>query len=145
MTPVAGAVAQPVGRPPTIVARPTILLVEDERDLVTALTTHLETQGFAVVAAADGMAGLAAAREAAPQLILLDLMLPGLDGYRVLKHLKTHEQYQRIPIVVTTARAGSRDLELAFEAGADACLVKPVQGETLLATIRMLLAPPASE
>ncbi len=145
MTPVAGAVAQPVSPRPTAVVRPTILLVEDDRDLVTALTTHLETQGFAVVTASDGMAALTAARDAAPHLILLDLMLPGLDGYRVLKLLKTHERYQRIPIVVTTARAGTRDLELAFEAGADACLVKPGPVETLLATIRTLLAPTASE
>lgn len=145
MTPAARAVSGPISPRPTAVVRPTILLVEDERDLVTALTTHLEAQGFAVVSAADGMAALTAAREAAPQLILLDLMLPGLDGYRVLKLLKTHERYQRIPIVVTTARAGSRDLELAVEAGADACLVKPVPVETLLTTIRTLLAPPASE
>jgi len=126
---------------PVVAGHATVLLVEDEADLASALTADLEAQGYAVLTALDGIAALEMAQQALPQIILLDLMLPKVDGYRVLKLLKADERCRQIPIVVITARAGQRDLELAVEAGADACLVKPVRPETLFATLRARLAP----
>lgn len=117
----------------------TVLLVDDEVELIQSLQADLETHGYQVLTALDGKIALEIAREKNPHLILLDLMLPGLDGYRVLKLLKSDERYRRIPILVITARADTQDLTLALECGADGCLVKPVKFDVLLARIRLLV------
>lgn len=116
----------------------TILLVDDEVELIQSLQADLGAHGYQVLTASDGKIALEIAREKSPDLILLDLMLPGLDGYRVLKLLKSDERYRKIPILVITARADAQDLTLALECGADGCLVKPVKFDVLLARIRLL-------
>ncbi len=117
----------------------TVLLVDDERDMVDSLKRDLQTQGYTVLTARDGASALELARSEMPQLILLDLMLPGLDGYRVLKLLKSDERYRKIPILVITARADVADLTQAIECGADGCLVKPLKLDVLLDRVHALI------
>lgn len=113
-----------------------ILVVDDESDLVKSLTAGLQAQGYQVVTAMDGVAAVNAVRSEKPNLILLDLMLPQMDGFRILKLLKTDERYRGIPIIVITARANAEDWTLATECGADAYLTKPVRMEELLEKVR---------
>ena len=113
-----------------------VLVVDDEPDLVESLTEGLQAQGYQVITAADGVAAVNAARSEKPNLILLDLMLPLLDGFRILKLLKTDERYRGIPIIVVTARANAEDWTLAMECGADGWLTKPVKMDELLEKMR---------
>lgn len=115
-----------------------VLVVDDEFEILDSLREDLERYGYTVLTASDGATALETARREAPQLILLDLMLPTLDGYRFLKLLKSDERYRKIPILVITARADAQDLTLAMECGADGCLVKPVKFEALLSRIRAI-------
>src|SRR5262245_61735153 len=85
---------------------PRILVVDDEADLVSVLRFGLEAEGFEVIEAADGEEGLHKARDQKPALILLDLMLPKLDGYKVCRALKFDERYRNIPILILSARSG---------------------------------------
>ena len=116
-----------------------VLVVDDEPDLVESLTEGLQAQGYQVITAADGIAAVNAARSEKPNLILLDLMLPLLDGFRILKLLKTDERYRGIPIIVITARANAEDWTLAMECGADDWLTKPVRMEELLEKVRAVV------
>lgn len=116
-----------------------LLIVDDEVELAQWLEKDLSKQGYQVFTAGDGHRALEIAREESPHLILLDLMLPKLGGFRVLKLLKSDERYQAIPILVITARAGEQDCTLAMECGADGYLVKPLQFEVLLERVRALV------
>ena len=82
-----------------------ILLIEDEADMVYALTLQLEAINCEVLSAADGQTGLDMARKEKPDLIILDLMLPKMDGYKICRMLKFDEKYKKIPIIMFTARA----------------------------------------
>ncbi|MDO8730754.1 MAG: response regulator [Candidatus Omnitrophota bacterium] len=113
-----------------------ILVVDDESELVESLSEGLQAQGYQVITATDGVMAVNAARSEKPNLILLDLMLPQLDGFRILKLLKTDERYRDIPILVITARATAEDRTLATECGADGWLTKPVRMEELLEKVR---------
>ena len=113
-----------------------ILIVDDETEVVDCLRDTLQAHGYHVLTALDGMAAVDLARAEKPNLILLDLMLPVLDGYRVMKLLKADERYKEIPIVVVTARANAEDWALAAECGADGWVVKPVRLEGLLERVR---------
>ena len=116
-----------------------ILVVDDEIEMVDSLRESLEMCGYSVITAGDGISAVDLARAEMPDLILLDLMLPTLDGYRVLKLLKTDERYRKIPIIVITARSAAEDWALALECGADGCLTKPVKVDGLLERIRSVL------
>ncbi len=113
-----------------------ILVVDDEPEVVNSLKESLEACGYEVLTALDGIAAVETARAEMPGLILLDLMLPTLDGYRVLKLLKSDERYRKIPIIVVTARANAEDWALAVECGADGWVVKPVRADSLLERVR---------
>lgn len=115
---------------------PRILIVDDEAEVVGSLKEILGRYGYEVLTALNGMDAVDLARAHMPNLILLDLMLPTLDGYRVLKLLKSDERYRDIPVVVITARADAQDWALALECGADACLTKPVNLEMLLQRVQ---------
>src|SRR3989442_1126945 len=104
---------------------PRILIVDDEADLVCVLRFGLEAEGFEVIEAGDGEEGLRRARDERPSLILLDLMLPKLDGYKVCRALKFDERYRSIPILILSARSGEEDRRLAMDMGADAFVTKP--------------------
>ena len=114
-----------------------ILVVEDNRDLAFGVQTALEVEGYEVRVADDGMAGLAAAREYEPALIILDLMLPGMDGYRLLRALR--ESGVQVPVLILTARGEETDKVLGFETGADDYVTKPFSVLELMARVRALL------
>ena len=119
-----------------------ILIVDDEADLVSVLRIGLEIEGFEVMAASDGEEGLRKAREDRPDLVVLDLMLPKLDGYRVCRALKFDERYRGLPIVILSARSGEQDRRLAFDMGADAFVSKPYDMAALVKLIRARLRAP---
>ncbi len=116
-----------------------ILLVDDEQDMIYAVKMQLEASHFAVLTARDGQEGLDKARKEKPDLIILDLMLPKIDGYKVCRMLKFDEKYKDIPVIIYTARAQEADEKLGYEVGADAYMKKPFDPKKLLAKIRELL------
>jgi DNA-binding response OmpR family regulator len=117
-----------------------ILLVDDEEDLVTALTARLAASGYEVLVARDGLEALQKARALFPDLIVLDLMLPKMDGYKVARLLKFDQRYAKIPILMLTARGQDIDQEAGKKAGADDYLVKPFDSVYLMKRIRELIA-----
>src|SRR5438093_12014739 len=100
-----------------------ILVVEDNADLAYGLRNNLEIEGYDVVVVEDGTQGLARARDAGADLIILDLMLPGLDGYRVLRVLR--DEGRRMPILILTARGEEADKVRGLRLGADDYVTKP--------------------
>src|SRR5512144_1558652 len=95
-----------------------ILVVDDEADLVSVLRFGLQAEGFEVIDAADGETGLRLARDERPDLLVLDLMLPKLDGYQVCRALKFDERFRHLPIIILSARSGESDRRLAHDMGA---------------------------
>lgn len=118
---------------------PRILIVEDTGFVLKALKTRLEASGYKVISASDGEEGLRKAREGKPDLILLDLMLPKLDGYKLCRLIKFDEEYEHIPIIMLTARNEAESKNLGQEVGADAYITKPYNFSQLLTTIQKLL------
>ena len=116
-----------------------ILIVDDEPLMVEMVMMRLEANGFEVVSAGDGQEALEKVRKDKPDLIILDLMLPKIDGYKVCRMLKFDEKYKKIPIILFSARAQQGDMTLGKEVGADAYLIKPFEAEVLLAKINELL------
>lgn len=116
-----------------------ILLTDDEPNIVLVVTKRLEIQGYEVLIARDGEEALKKARELKPDLVLLDIMLPGVDGLNVCRILKADEATRDIPVVLFSARAQTWDKEAGREFGANAYVEKPFQPEELLATIEKLL------
>lgn len=116
-----------------------ILLVEDEKDLVYAVTLQLEASNYEVIPAYDGKEALDKARKVKPDLIILDLMLPKIDGYKVCRMLKFDQKYRKIPIIMFTARAQESDKKLGEEVGADAYITKPFEPQVLLKKIKEFL------
>ena len=116
-----------------------ILLVDDEIDLIETVKFRLEANNYDVIVANDGQEGLDKARIENPDLIILDLMLPKLDGYKVCRMLKFDEKYKNIPIIVFTARAQDSDKKMGEDVGADAYITKPFEAQALLAKIGELI------
>ncbi len=114
-----------------------ILVIEDNRDLAFGLQTNLEIEGYEVCVAGDGRCGLAAAREWSPELIVLDLMLPEMDGFRVLKELRIDDV--QIPVLILTARGEEADKVRGLKLGADDYVTKPFGLLELLARVEALL------
>jgi DNA-binding response OmpR family regulator len=115
----------------------TILIVEDNADLAYGLRNNLEIEGYQVAVAADGLAGLDQARSLKPDLIVLDLMLPGLDGYRVLKTLRN--EALDMPVLILTAHGQEADKVRGFRLGADDYVTKPFGILELLERVAALL------
>jgi len=120
-------------------AKKRILVVDDEAELVKAIQIRLERADYEVLVAYDGQEALDKARRERPDLIVLDLMLPKINGYKVCRLLKFDEKYKKIPIVMLTARAQESDKKLGHETGADVYITKPFQHEVVLAKIKELL------
>ncbi|MCK5082345.1 MAG: response regulator [Candidatus Omnitrophica bacterium] len=118
---------------------PRILLVDDEVQLVTMVQMRLEANGYEVVTASNGQEGLDKAKSENPDLIMMDVMMPKMDGYKVCGLLKNDTRYSKIPIILFTARAQQDDKELGGEVGADAYITKPFEPPMLLAKIEELL------
>lgn len=113
-----------------------ILVVDDEEVTTKLAKKFLEKHGFIVACAYDGEEALKLAHSENPDLILLDVMLPQIDGFEVCKRLKKEEQFKNIPILMFTAKGLSRDIEKGKEVGADEYIIKPFSGKALVATIR---------
>lgn len=117
-----------------------ILLVDDEQDILDLVTPMLVAQGYDVITAADGLAGLDKARSEKPDLIILDLMLPKMDGYTVCSLLKHDYHFKEIPVILFTARVQESDRKMGEEMGADAYIPKPFEPDALISKINELLA-----
>jgi adenylate cyclase len=118
---------------------PRILAVDDVPTNLEILKVRLESQGYEVVTAADGEEALLRARELEPDLVLLDVMMPKLDGISVLKQLKLEAAQKFVPVILVTAKADTRDIVNGLEAGGDDYLTKPFEQAALLARVRSLL------
>ena len=118
---------------------PLILVVDDVADNVEILQLRLESQGYEVATATDGEAALEAIRDQCPDLVLLDIMMPKLDGIATVKALKADPGLSFIPVILVTARADSKDVVAGLEAGADDYLTKPVDQAALMARVRAML------
>ena len=116
-----------------------ILVVDDEPELVDMITLRLEANDYKVLQAHDGQEGLEMAKKEKPALIILDLMMPKMDGYKVCGFLKRDARYAKIPIILLTARAQEEDMSLGEELGADAYITKPFDPEVLLGKIKELM------
>ena len=117
-----------------------ILVVDDEARVVAVIQKRLESAGFEVITAMDGTEALMKARSEKPDLILLDLILPKLNGYQVCSILKRDSSYKQIPILMLTARSQENDVDEGMRVGADAYMLKPFKGDMLLDQIERLLA-----
>jgi DNA-binding response OmpR family regulator len=120
-----------------ILAMTRILLIEDNEDLAFGLQRTLEAEGYDVTVAVDGPAGIAQVEQVAPTLVILDLMLPGMDGYQVLRSIR-QGGYQ-MPVLILTARGEEADKVIGFRLGADDYVTKPFGLSELLARVNALL------
>jgi len=116
-----------------------ILIVDDEPGYLTLVKNRLEAAEYQVLTAQEGQEALEKAKREKPDLIILDLMLPKMDGYKVCGLLKRDIRYSKIPIILFTARAQEADRKQGEEVGADAYLTKPFDAQTLLAKIQELI------
>lgn len=120
-------------------AKETILVVEDDPDIVELLEYSLEREGYKVLAASDGEKGLSEARRRKPALVLLDLMLPGLDGLSICRALKEDGATKDIPVMMLTAKGEESDVVVGLEFGADDYVRKPFSPRELIARIRAVM------
>jgi CheY-like chemotaxis protein len=118
----------------------TIMLVEDNEASRDALSRRLERRGYRVLAAADGLQAVSMARDSGPDLILMDLGLPVLDGWDATRRLKEDAKTQHIPIIVLSAHAMTNDRDMALAAGGDDFDSKPIRFQVLLGKIESLLS-----
>lgn len=125
----------------------TILIIEDEKDLAELIAFNLEREGFRAVTVHDGLNGLDQASRIKPDLVILDLMLPGLLGTEVCKTMKKNEKTAAIPVLMLTAKGEEIDKVVGFEVGAEDYVVKPFSTRELILRVRALLrraaAPPS--
>ena len=121
-------------------SKKTILLIEDEPEFRMALRMRLEASGYEVLEAGDGALGLEMARNKKPHLIMLDIMLPKLDGFKVARLLKFDAQYKHLPIIMLSARAQQSDKDTGLSVGGDVYLTKPFDPPEMLAAVARLLA-----
>jgi len=119
-------VSNPVRKP-----RPLVLVAEDDEDILEMVVFDLQDEGYDVLTARDGDAAIALALERTPDLVLLDVAMPGLDGYEVTRRLRADKSTSGTPVVLLTARAQVRDVILGFEAGANDYVTKPFRPEEL--------------
>jgi DNA-binding response OmpR family regulator len=120
--------------------RITVLVADDDPDIRELVTFKLEQAGYRVHAVGDGEAALAAATTLDPDLLLLDVMMPGLNGYEVCRRLRAHETAHAIPVVMLTAKAQEADVETGFAVGVDDYIVKPFSPRELLTRVNNVLA-----
>lgn len=113
-----------------------ILIIDDEPDFVDMITMRLEANDYTVISAPDGMQGLDAAEDERPDLILLDVMMPGWDGYETLKQLRRKPELLKIPVVMLTAKGESRSIFKAQDMGSTDYLIKPCESQELLDTVK---------
>ena len=116
-----------------------LVVVEDDPDLREVLKDSLSREGYEVSVAEDGLSGLELIREVTPNLVCLDVMMPGLDGIEVCRELRADKAFRRTPILMLTAKGDEADVVLGLGIGADHYLVKPARPKELVARVRALL------
>jgi two-component system alkaline phosphatase synthesis response regulator PhoP len=117
----------------------TILVVDDEEDVLELVKYNLEKNGYRVTTASTGEEAISKARSIVPNLVLLDLMLPGIDGLEVCKQLKSNPKTEQVPVIMLTAKGEESDVVVGLEVGADDYITKPFSPKVLIARIRRIL------
>ena len=116
-----------------------VLIVDDEPDIVDAIKFNLELENIECLEAYDGEEAFSKAKKENPDLILLDIMLPKMNGYKIARLLKFDESYKNIPIIMLTARTQEKDIELGEETGANEYVTKPFDMNMLVALVKKYL------
>ena len=119
--------------------KPVVLAADDDADILGLITFRLERSGYTVLQAHDGEEAWELARTAKPDLAVLDVMMPKLDGFELTRRLRADEATKRIPIILLTARAQESDVQEGFEAGADDYIRKPFSSQELRARVQAIL------
>ncbi|MFC1490844.1 response regulator transcription factor [Candidatus Latescibacterota bacterium] len=117
----------------------TIVLAEDESHIARLITFKLEREGYILHWKADGGSALEKVREVVPDLVILDIMMPVMDGYEVLKHIKEDERLKDIPVIMLTAKSQEQDIIKGFDLGSEDYIVKPFKPAELAARIKKIL------
>src|SRR5438132_14265455 len=117
----------------------TVLVIDNEKDLIELVRYNLDKEGYDVVAANDGSSGLEIATRHKPNLVVLDLMMPGMDGLEVCRRMRGDERTRRIPVIVLTAKAAETDRIVGLELGADDYVTKPFSPRELVARVKAVL------
>ena len=123
----------------TMNSRGTILVIDDERDLIELVRYNLDKEGYDVLAASDGTSGLEIATKHKPDLVVLDLMMPGMDGLEICQRMRADDRTRRIPVIMLTAKAGETDRIVGLEMGADDYVTKPFSPRELVARVKAVL------
>jgi DNA-binding response OmpR family regulator len=119
--------------------RPLVLVADDDRDILQLVSFRLERADYEVVQANDGEEALRLVKELRPDLAVLDLMMPKLNGYEVIREIRRNEETKAIPVILLTARVQEADVARGFEAGADDYLKKPFSPQELRARVQAIL------
>jgi two-component system alkaline phosphatase synthesis response regulator PhoP len=119
--------------------KPRILVADDEEDVRELVTYRLTRSGYDVIDAADGEEAFRLASEHVPDLMVLDVMMPRLDGYELTKRVRAEESLRSVPVILLTARSQETDVGRGFEVGADDYLKKPFNPDELVARVRAVL------
>jgi two-component system phosphate regulon response regulator PhoB len=122
-----------------------ILIIEDEKDISDLIAYHLKQAGFSIIASLDGPSGLEQARKTRPSLIILDLMLPGMDGKDICRALKSNPLTSSIPVLMLTAKAEEVDRVIGLELGADDYVTKPFSPRELILRVKAILRRKSSD
>src|SRR5579883_2948525 len=117
----------------------TVLIVDDEKDIRDLVAYNLSKEGFGVLSAADGNEALKLMAEHPVSLVVLDIMMPGLDGFEVCKRIRASEQWKSIPVIFLTARSAEVDQIVGLELGADDYIQKPISPRVLVARVKSIL------
>jgi DNA-binding response OmpR family regulator len=116
-----------------------ILVIDDDRGTLRTMQARLEQEGYDVLIADDGLAGLETARNKRPDLIILDVMLPRLNGYKICRFLKYDESFKHIPIIMVSAKSDQSEVDLGMEVGADLYITKPFEPDALMEQVHSQL------
>ena len=119
---------------------PKVLIVDDDPVIQLLLRVNMEMEGFDVVTAADGEEGLRLANDTRPDIMLLDVMMPKLDGFEVLKQIRIREETRELPVILLSAKATARDEHAGLTAGANEYMTKPFDPPDLIERVKKLLA-----
>jgi two-component system, OmpR family, alkaline phosphatase synthesis response regulator PhoP len=122
------------------VAGEKVLVVDDDPFIINLVVYNLEQEGYTIIQANNGLEALEKARHEKPDLIVLDIMLPKMDGYKVSRILKFDKNYKNIPVLMLTAKAQDDDKQIGMETGADIYMTKPFEPEVLVKKVKDLLA-----
>jgi two-component system alkaline phosphatase synthesis response regulator PhoP len=117
----------------------TVLIVDDEKDIRDLLAYNLSKEGFAILTAADGNEALTQLKNHKIALVVLDIMMPGLDGFEVCKRIRANEEWEHLPVIFLTARSSEVDQIVGLELGADDYIQKPVSARVLVARVKSIL------